>query len=464
MSAPVIYAFVSDDALKLTDKISTLQSENQGYGVLSGEAINYLVNRGIINDIRKTRLMVLNNVAPDGKISLLLDMNRVNPSLLENLTDVDTILLFNIIERMIYQQNFSDQNIEHMLTNSSSFRGYVPQSMLHALNSGLAQVRDIAGTLHECNFWDTYIFDFETENISCKFHLWISNRAFKTEYPYTTITSVIPPYDPELLLNPIQLVQSGNINVLMTGSTYIFQNMNLETVARDQNGVYTYPTKYRLDATKTLMLPFALPYCGPRTPTSLECRKAIKDYLEKNTSFSTGDMEALFPELYVDSRFYIVPLWDYYKQLLDREVYPSILQYKALHDHANFIFSERDQDFVNEYMEILLNAQNKMFYLALPDEMNTDFKSILKQHPTYQDYATHVAAGFRFMAAETQDFAGKFNRCMAILNGEDTSAEFIRSQIGLQWYLSFTSGKAEYFVMEKLSYMDMISTAHFPAI
>lgn len=458
MSKPVLYAFINDDAMRLTGRLATLSSEDQGYGILTGESANFFIDRGILNDIRKGRLIVLNNRQPFGRMTLWFDLLRMDNDILKNMTDVDTVLFFNILERIVYQQQYSDANIEHMLRNAASFAGYVPDSMMHGVNSGLAQVEDVSNETLEVPFFDWVSFDFETDNVSFKVHAWISNHSFKKEYPYTTITSVIPPYDPKVLANPIALIGSGNMNVLTSGSSFIFNNINLETVARDQNGVYTYMTKYRLDNTRNLQLPFALPYCGPKVPSSLECRRAIRLYLEDTTGLKPDDLEALFPELYVESRFYIVPLWDMYTQLTDREVYPSIISYLQLRRHANHIFFDREPAFVDEYMEILLNAQNKMFSLSLPDDSNTNLMSILQQHPTYQDYATHNAAGFRFMATATQDFAGKLSRCFSILNGEELLPEFIRTQVNTSWYLSFTSGKAEYLVMEKLSYKDLIST------
>lgn len=465
MSKPVIYAFLSDDALRMTGKVDTLTSEDQGYGVLSGETANYLVEMGILNDTRKNRLSVLNNEAPFGRISLLFDTLRTDMDMLDSLSDIEYILLFNIIERLAYQQEYSDENIEHILRNNSAFSGYVPGSMMHGTYQKRISVwNHVRNLIDDRPFWDVYSFDFETDHVSFKLHFWISNQAFKKDYPYVTITNVIPPCEPALLINPISLMQSGNLNILTSGANFIFANMNLEALSKDQNGVYTYYTKYRLDATKHLMLPFALPYCGAKVPSSLECRKAIREYLERNTDLSSGDMGSLFEELYVNSRFFIVPLWDRYKQLADREVYPSIISLKDITDRANLIFQDRDKTFVDNYMEVLLCAQNKMFYLSLPDELNSEVYSILKQHPTYQDYSTQAAAGFRYMAPLTQDFAGKFNRCMSILSGENTDPEFTREQVNNLWYLTFTSGKSEYFVMEKLSYMDLISVRQFPVL
>lgn len=456
MAIQTLYGFLVDDALRQTKKLDLSNSFDQGYGVLTGEPASYFVNKGRLGDARKNRLLLLNSRAAFGSVSIEFDQNRFDTDLLEDLTDIENALLFNIIERIYLHQEYSDSNIESQLTSSSNYRGYVPGSYAHSTVVGTAEVYDNSKVAKRISLYDWYAFEFQTETSHFNLHFWVSNRAFRQDYPYTTITRVIPPYDPAILADPVVLIQSGNLSVLESGSSFIFSKMNLEVASKDQNGIYTFPIKYVVDSTRTVALPFSLAYCGAKVPSSLECRKAIRDYLSENTQLSTAEMEILFPELFINSRFFVVPLWDLYTQLTDREVYNSIFKMSAIRARAQQVFEGADADFMEEHMEMLLQAQNKMALIALPDELNDSTFSILKEHPTYQDYSSQVP-GWKYMTKDTQEFAGKLIRCIAVLNGESSSKEFIETNMDGRKYLGFSSGKAEYLVMTRETYEELIA-------
>lgn len=456
MSAPTLYGFIEDAALRQSSSLDLTGSIDQGYGLLLGEPANYFAKKGRIGDSRRNRLLIVDNQAAFGNVEILFDQNQFDTKVLQAMTDVDNALLMNIVERIYLQQEYSDANIEHQLTNTSTYRGYVAESFAHGPEEGSAKITNTQKTQKVVTLHDWCSFDFETENVKFSVHLWMSSKAFAKDYPYTTITRVLSPYEPKVLVDPATLVQAGNLSVLTASSSYIFDNTNLETVSRDQNGIYSYATKYVLDVSKTLWLPFALAYCGPRVPSTLECRKAIRTYLEQNTTLPQDKLRVLFPELYIAARFFVVPLWDVKNTFTDREVYNSVFSVATILQKSRLAFSTAAADFRDKYMEILLNAQNKMHCICLPDELNDSIFSILGQHPTYQDYSSNVS-GWKYMTAATQEFAGKLNRCMAILNGEAVSNEFVTNTIAGKSYLSFTTGKAEYLVMTKDSYNSYIS-------
>lgn len=455
MSKNILYCFVVDEALRNPQKLDTSPAK-QSYGILDYETANYLVNRGILGDNRRNRLAILNNQYPRGQMSLWFDQNKFEMPILENLSDVEQTLLFNIVERIYLQQEFTDDNLEYQLTNSGSYAGYVPNSYMRSTSEVSTTIYDVNGDSKDIPIYYWYAFDFSVRDVVFTVHFWVYSTAFASEYPFVTITSVIPPYDPNILVNPVSLIQSLNAEVLVTGSSFIFDKTNVETLTRDQNGVYKYVTKYKMDTNRVLELPFALPYCGPKEPDSLSCRKAIREYLEETTGLSKNVIVEFFPELYIGSRFYIVPLWDMYTDYPDRDIYHSIFNFNQIAETAQLIYSNEDIDFVNQNLELLTNAHNKMISMSLPDELNEEYFSILTQHPTYQDYSSQVP-GWKYMDADTQEFAGKLNRCMSVLHGDTLSSEFIRVEYNSNYYLSFVSGKSEYLIMEKESYLNTLS-------
>ena len=456
MSTPTLYGFIIDAALRQSSSLDLTGSIDQGYGMLIGEPSNYFATKGRIGDSRRNRLLILDNQAAFGDIEVQFDQNQFDIKILKAMTDVDNALLMNIVERIYLQQAYSDSNLEHQLTTASTYRGYTAESMSHGPEVGTVKITNNQKTQTAISIRDWISFDFETENVKFKVHLWVSSKAFAKDYPFTTITRVLPPYEPKVLVDPATLVQAGNLSVLTASSSYIFDKTNLETVSRDQNGIYSYSTKYVIDVSKTLWLPFALAYCGAKTPSTLECRKAIRQYLEANTSLTQDKLRVLFPELYIAARFFVVPLWDVKNSLTDRDVYNSVFSMSTILQKSKLAFSTTAAEFFDKNMELLLNAQNKMLCVCMPDELNDRIFSILKQHPTYQDYSSNVS-GWKYMTAKTQEFAGKLNRCMAILNGEAVSSEFVTNVIGGKSWLSFTSGKAEYLVLTRDSYNTAIA-------
>ncbi len=463
-TTPILYCFLQDDALKVPQRLDLNSGYDQGFGILSGEAKNYFIKPGIISDPRASRLNVIENAYGYGNLSLVYDQNRFDTTTyLSNMTDVEYALFFNIVERL-YLQNIvglntleTDHFTSYQYTGNGC--GYVARSSSSSDNitNGIS-FYDSDKRVHTISLRDWFSFTFERKSnvsgleIKFKVYCFVSKSALFKNYPYTTITNVIPPYDPEVLMDPLDLVTKGNLSILTASSNYIFKGTNLEMVARDQSGVCVYKTKYIIDATRSVQLPFALPYCGANEPTTLECRTAIREFLEDKMDLADDQIEELFPELYIGSRFFIVPLWDMYYQATDREIFNSILNMNKLLARKAVLFDYyEDSLFVDKYVELMWQAYNKIPLMCMPDTLNSAYFSILKQHPTYQDYSTQTP-GWAYMAASTQEFASKLIECMAILNGESSSDSFIEVTSNNKVYLSFTAGQSEYLVMTRDSY------------
>ena len=454
MAVQTFYGFIQEEAFTLSSRMDLSTSTETDLGKLIGEPYNYLVAKSSLNDSREERLGVLDTKVPNGKISFLFDSNRFDPSLLndENLTDEEQNHIFNIAERIIFRDKEMDIETETVLISDESlYSGYVAKSLRYSDDTSTGTVVDTAKTSVIQEFRDWIEFKFESEKHTITFHLWLSRKSFADGYPYVTITAVIPPADLEVLCDPNTLANYSGVNLMRSASTFIFDKANIETTARDQNGIFTFVTKYVLSSTKSVQIPFALPYCGAHEPDSLDCRKAIREYLEKNAPVTNQVLEQILPDIYITCRFYMVPLWDVYTQRTERDVYNSIWKVATLTEKVNKLFPEMDSDYLQKYMELMTNAQFKAISVVIPDTNNGDEKSVLDQHPTYQDYSSQVP-GWKYMTAETQEFAGKLNRVMTILNGDLVSEEFLTANVGQATYLVFSSGKAEYLVMYRSSY------------
>lgn len=461
-----IYGFINDGSATQYDKLTSNVSPAAFF--LAGEEANYIVNKTILGDPRDHRLNMQfvsseNNEIPSGRMNVVFDGDRVDLILLNGLLE-DTAQdnVFNIIEAIYLSEDRTLDVIDEMLSSDNIYNGYVDGSVLRStamiqvpFETDVLELNDFNNgdyrTTTNINVPTWISFQFTSKEFTITFKLWIDRATFATEYPFTTILGVIPPYDPTALVSTNTLVAEGNLSVLQNGSAYIFNDVNRELLKRDQNGLYTFNTKFVVSKDISISIPFSIVYSGPRVPTSLECRIAIREYLEANTNVNSEVLNGLFPDLYINSRFTLVPLWDVKQDFTDRVVYNSVNNYFLVGTKADLIFSDVDPNFMASHLEVLTNSQNKMLLLSLPDSLNADIFSILDDHPTYQDYSS-TNTGFKFMELKTQDFATKLSRAMAVLQGETLSSDFLEVEIDGLKYISFTAGISEYLVMSEESY------------
>ena len=455
MDQTLLYGFILDDATSVKAKSDINNQYNQGVGVLIGEPANYLVNKAYLTDVRENRLEYKNNTKLAGKLEVVYDANRTETLQLSNLTVEQQSCLFNIIECVYTQNTQADDVIENKLTTDDGFAGYVAGTYHHSTEYVSSEVINNDNTSFTLRMNNWVQFEYRTPEVWIEFKLWISNTAFATQYPYVTITNVIPPYDLRLLTNPGALVQLGNLTILQAGSSYIFSKTNLETISRDQNGVYTFSTKYVIDTRTSINIPFALPYCGAHEPSSLDARRVIREYLQENTALPDDELNILFPEVYIDNRFYIVPVYDRFTSRAGKDFYPSIWNPAELLRTARKVYPDLSTEYIESKLELITNSQNKMISLVMPDTNNSSVFSVLEDHPTYQDYAT-TEAGFRYMDGTTQEFSAKLARAMAVVNGISTSNEFPVTTEGNLSYVVFAQSNAEYLIMFKDSYDSLV--------
>lgn len=459
MSTLTLYGFIEDGSMLLRTDTNPIDSASQGFGSLTGEARNYLRTPFYLVDGRESRQGVLDEKIPASSISVVFDDKRFSSEKLADkyLTAEQKEKVFNILDRVVFQGTNTDTAIETKLTEDTElYAGYVASSFIHSDIESTISVYDTEGTAHSVPLKDWVEFAYDDGVDTIIFHLWLSLDTFTNKYPYTTITSVIVPVEITKLLNPIILTSTGSLDLLVSSIAHVLQQANVEASQHDQNGVYTFKTKYVISDTVSISLPFALVYCGANVPTTLECRKAIKEHIESNTSATDSEIEAILPELYIESRFYMTPLWDLYSVRTERDVYNSVWKYKDLYSKAKKVYTNYDDSYLSSYLEMLTNAQNKMITLSVPDVNNNGITSILEQHPTYQDYSTQVP-GWKYMTNTTQEFAGKLIRAMGVLEGTTVSDEFITVTVSGVNYISFSAGSAEYLIMTQTSYHELVN-------
>ena len=61
---------------------------------------------------------------------------------------------------------------------------------------------------------------------------------------------------------------------------------------------------------------------------------------------SADILKALLPELYLKSRFFIVPLWNLYKSSTERDIYTSMVNYNRMKNSNKNIFTDIDSNYL----------------------------------------------------------------------------------------------------------------------
>ena len=57
-------------------------------------------------------------------------------------------------------------------------------------------------------------------------------------------------------------------------------------------------------------------------------------------------LKALLPELYLKSRFFIVPLWNLYQSTTERDIYTSMVNYTRMKNSNKNIFTDIDSNYL----------------------------------------------------------------------------------------------------------------------
>jgi hypothetical protein len=455
MSMQTIYGFVIDPIFNNT-LIKDLNDEiDSGLGYLNDNLINYFSIRSRFNDNRDSRLNILGSPLLT-QLQIIFDKTKLNDiSIIENITDEQLISLFNIIELIELSNNSTHIAIESHLTDETEYNTiYVPDSF--QWSAGITDINiNLNGTNTALTIRNSFSFniDLGDDNI-IQFKLWLSSTKFEIEYPLSTITKIIPPCPPEYFLDVSLFTDS--LSTLITSSTFSFGVLHPDIHQTDHTGLLSYRTKFVITSNNIRLIPFGILYQG-HPPTSLEIRKAIREYLLRLGIAHEDKWKSVFPDLFVIAEFYFVPIWDNVINRLERELYPSILLCNAdTLQSVKLAFPDTDTTWIDTQTEIVMNSKLEIFTLSLPDVLNDpNYISLKIIHPTYQNHSSDSNT-FKFMETHTQDFGRRFAKAMSILAGESyITDEFVYNTFHDRTYLSFVVSGVEYHILRKEDYPEL---------
>ena len=312
-------------------------------------------------------------------------------------------------------------------------------------------------------FMPTYV-EFIATDSSYEYHVkvWLSNKKLQEEYePYTLY--IIPPVD--------NLNQFINNTVTVAG---ILSGFTPKKMLQKYNAIRKDNPETRLDM-------FDLTWHDPEDSssrietswgyiaygvgaTSLDnIKTGIRDYLAGNSQYE--DWPAVFPSLYEENDFTLIPLWDNIsvrETQVDQNLYASYSSIKELTTIAkrstptSYGTAASIEKHIAENLEIFSTFYRGMMFISIGNPSNLD--RLVKLSKLYPDYSSvPVSSDFERMEEATRTFAERLAICLETARtyreGDTVPSGYYRLNRNSKTYIAFLFNNYQYMVMTRDSYM-----------
>jgi hypothetical protein len=451
----MIYGFILDDAFVPTNSNMLSIDSSIEHGYLKRELYSYFLKPNNIKDPRTTRLHLFTEPMTS-KMELIWDVDEsiVDPSLvshIENSNDDYKACLFNIIEFLFYRTvSFTrDELNDELVNDNTQFSNYISDSLVISVKTNEVSIHDNAQTTCDIMEWVSFKIDINGHIV--EFKLWINSTSFKDEYPLSHICEIVFPMSNSELLNPSTI--SNIYDAINKTFDISFNKLNYKINEGNHTGYKLFSTKYITPDGGLFELAFSVLYKG-RIPTSLEIRNAIKSELDYYLA-DEAEWKTRLPDLFIDGRFYVIPIWDYQVEEPNRTTYPSIMSLKTMLDKTKEIMYEFDEEYIRDNLEIINVAYIESSIGILPDNENALDIGVRDRHPVYQYYGPHQAS-FNYQPPLTREFNRKLNEVLSAALGLSTISNLSVETIDDRNFLVFIVDGLEFLIITKTSYINTL--------
>jgi hypothetical protein len=383
----------------------------------------------------------------DGELSIRYDVTKVSTaeaSALENISSIDREKLFNIVEYIFYGTIITDTLSDiNTVLNGTDYTGYVDGSIELSPYRSIVNLPDLG--IHR--FAPRHAkFKFDFAGVQIEFTIWFDRNDFRFKYTEYTVTDVLFPLAPNILLNPSAITDKFD----MANTALLSYTNKLVPAVSSENhtGYIGLSTRYIFNGVISF-LTFGLMFKG-RFPNIFEIKANISQAL---IDTGIGDLETWkirLPDLFVENQFYFIPMWDNIHHQINTDIYPSIIANITEDSNVNVLASNLVED-TTKY-EIITVPYDKLFIASLPNDSNTK-ESLKEIHPTYRDFSS-TEPEFNYMEEKTRQFSILLNNVLAIAAGElNNNTNYANVTIDGKTFLSLTYDGTEYLVMTKDSYL-----------
>lgn len=415
---------------------------------------NYFHKNIKVLDPREERLQLGGKVIKD-QLSFHYDKSKHETDFFDSLPNSDLAMFFNIVEMIFTANGDSSEAIDFNLkTNNLTKEAYVPNTLSLSKKAVTGTIYNIDGLTPttEINLVTFFSFNIKVQGKDeTTFRIFLNRESFLKDYPLSTINRVILPCDKIYILDPSKI--SGTVEMMIKSNKFSFKDLDESIITEDHSGLLTFYTKYITPSMSAIqLLPFGILYQGAK-PSSLEIREAIRNELKKDGIAEDQVWESILPDLFVTAQFFIIPIWDNKSKRSFGTIYPSIINAHKYQSVISELFPNLSTDYIRTNQEMITCGQSELFLTTIPDPLNKEKFSLLKEHPSYQYHMSQDGAVFTNMDPLTQDFNKRLNRAMAVACGETIAlADVSDNTIDERLWHSFSSNKVEYHILSRSSY------------
>lgn len=456
-----IEGFVADLAfIDRSKQVSDFYTADVGQvATLTSKVLSYFNTPVFFTDKRAPTARVT-NWSPSTSVRVMFDNNVFGDfvTVLNNLPTSAAAGFFKLVDKLFF--NYAPANtrpiLEAALRADSDISSIYVQDSFSLSQTLLSDTVYIDGgttkTVTVPSFVDlTLKLPSGTKTINFVIRLYTSVEAWLGSYNVSTIVKVIPPlpydklYDASLTSSTDNIFSTANVTASLNFTTTqaLIGSVAVSGIAK-YNAVIT-------DGINKVSVPFNILYKGGQ-PTLFEIRKAIRQALADSGIGTEDKWRKRIPSVYVEGRFYVVPLWDQVYNKPNKVVYPNIAKYKDLMTVTNNILSSLGYGDLSIYLNVLTAYYNRMTLTAIPDLSGTvKISNLGDLIPDYQNCAPSDEQ-FGYMFEMTQDFTKELNTILAADSGVGSVTVYTPITEGPLSFYSFTMGDYEICVITKQCY------------
>ena len=427
-----------------------------GLAQLSERGLSYFQTPYQIRDPRTTRSV---SWAAVTKPSLLVD-HAVYADFLAAIAATSanvSVGLFNIIDRLafLWDPSVTTATIESSLLADSTISPYY-QAGSFSISSATATGNVYAANGTALPYTGptkvNFVFTVPSGSGSLTYAItaWLDNTTFLTSYANSSIIAVVPPTNYSDLLNQAFTTTTPTMATLAYGANFKQPLINTAAQSANLSGYANYTARV-VSGSTSLNMSFGIAYVG-QVPTFADMRTAIREAVESSGFGNPLLWKARIPELYVESRIYLVPIWDQLITSGSGTLYAGIASpVVQLNKAATALGSTNASTLVSTNGELLTAAYDLLPIVAVPDNTTQPFDNLGTLYPTYQAYAP-TDPSFVYMSSDAQAFASMLNMALPVAKGVTTNPTYPVVTDGPLSYVSFTQSMVEFCILTRVFY------------
>lgn len=374
--------------------------------------------------------------------------------------------LFRVLD-LIFFNGKSIADLETALTGSAPFNTvYVPGTLFTtaAQKSATYYTSALNGSIQVYPYVSFSLqlpYPSAAKPTQYDFTVFADDATWIAKYTKSIIESVTPnmPYQ-DLLTANLTTSTVNEFTLAKSISDLTFSTLGAALNSSPTSGYVIYHSTV-IDpdnATNFVTIPFGLSYRGA-APTIMEMRSAVRSAVLASGVGTPAEWQARLPDLFIQQRFFIVPMWDQTVSQSDRILYSGISKPASVTKTLGYLMADQTHAQIQDNLELFPVFYNNMVMASLPDTTAPVVGELLAQFPSYQDYATSSST-FQYMANDAKTFARSLNTLLATAaGGTSVDPTLVSSTDQGLTYFSFTLNEVEYCVVTKDCYTSILKSA-----